>query len=222
LVVNWVSSCASFFLGACTAANYIFTAPTYTTTIVTLEPCALNAQFQHLLPRFNQISLLCKYHWKTGIGGESRGDRGWNRGWLMDNSIVLSISFGQIRALGCNWTYFNNLVPQHKITHISFFPTKFVCQVLDRHRFTSNSFVYCVWRQNLQLKPTRPFPMELSSWFVPRMWSFSFKVRVPQNSCLLGSHLDYCPKAKYIPHDGANLGLMNILNMLEAILIGFH
>jgi hypothetical protein len=59
------------------------------------------------------------------IGGETEGD-------LTDNSIVLSISFGQIRALGCNWTYFNNLVPQHTITHFSFFATKFVCQVLVR------------------------------------------------------------------------------------------
>jgi hypothetical protein len=33
----------SFFLSACTAATYIFTAPTCTTTIITLEPCASNA-----------------------------------------------------------------------------------------------------------------------------------------------------------------------------------
>jgi len=40
---------------------------TCTTTIITLEPCALNAEFQHFIPRFNQISLL-----KEGIGGERR------------------------------------------------------------------------------------------------------------------------------------------------------
>jgi hypothetical protein len=45
-----------------TAATYIFTAPTYTTTIITLEPCALNAKFQHFILRLNKISLLCEYH----------------------------------------------------------------------------------------------------------------------------------------------------------------
>jgi len=49
LVVNLVSSCLSFFLSASTAATYIFTAPKCTTIIVSLEPCALNAEFQHLI-----------------------------------------------------------------------------------------------------------------------------------------------------------------------------
>jgi len=41
LVVNWVSSCLSFFLSASTAAaTYIFTAPNCTTTIISLELCA--------------------------------------------------------------------------------------------------------------------------------------------------------------------------------------
>jgi hypothetical protein len=35
----------SFFLSTSTAATYIFTAPTCTTTIITLEPCALNTEF---------------------------------------------------------------------------------------------------------------------------------------------------------------------------------
>jgi hypothetical protein len=48
-----------FFLSASTAATYIFTAPTCTTTIISLEPCALNAEFQHFILRFNKISLLC-------------------------------------------------------------------------------------------------------------------------------------------------------------------
>ncbi len=34
-----------FFLSASTTATYIFTAPTCTTTIISLEPCALNAEF---------------------------------------------------------------------------------------------------------------------------------------------------------------------------------
>jgi hypothetical protein len=40
---------------------YIFTAPTYATTIITLEPCALNAEFQHFILKFNKISLLWCY-----------------------------------------------------------------------------------------------------------------------------------------------------------------
>ncbi len=39
LVVNWVSSCLSFFLSASTAATYIFTAPNWTTTIISLTSC---------------------------------------------------------------------------------------------------------------------------------------------------------------------------------------
>jgi hypothetical protein len=42
--------------------HYIFTALTCTTTIITLEHCALNAEFQHVIPRFTKISLLCGYH----------------------------------------------------------------------------------------------------------------------------------------------------------------
>jgi hypothetical protein len=49
------------FVSASTAATYIFTAPTCRTTIITLEPCALNAEFQHFMLRFNKISLLCGY-----------------------------------------------------------------------------------------------------------------------------------------------------------------
>jgi hypothetical protein len=60
--VNQVSSCLSFFLSASTAATYIFTAPTCTVTITTLECSALNAEFQHFIPRFDKISFLCGYH----------------------------------------------------------------------------------------------------------------------------------------------------------------
>jgi hypothetical protein len=47
LVVNLVSWCLSFFLSAYTAATYIFTTPPCTITIITLEPCSLNAEFKH-------------------------------------------------------------------------------------------------------------------------------------------------------------------------------
>jgi hypothetical protein len=53
---------------------YIFTAPTCTTTIITFKPCALNAEIQHFILRFNKISVFGRYHWKRGIGG-------WKRGW---------------------------------------------------------------------------------------------------------------------------------------------
>jgi hypothetical protein len=36
-------------------------APTYKAIIISLEPCALNADFQHLNPRFNKISLFYGY-----------------------------------------------------------------------------------------------------------------------------------------------------------------
>jgi hypothetical protein len=49
LVVNWVSSCLSFFLNASTAPNC-------TSSIISLKPCALNAEFQHFIFRFNKIS----------------------------------------------------------------------------------------------------------------------------------------------------------------------
>jgi hypothetical protein len=34
------------------------------------EPHALNAEFQHFIPRFNKTSLLCGPHSKRGYGGE--------------------------------------------------------------------------------------------------------------------------------------------------------
>jgi len=46
LMVSWVSSCPSFFLSTSTADTYIFTALTCTTTVISLEPCALNAELQ--------------------------------------------------------------------------------------------------------------------------------------------------------------------------------
>jgi hypothetical protein len=62
LVVNLVSSCLSFYMSDSIVATYTFTTPTCTTTIITFKPCALDVEFQHFILRFNQISLLCKYH----------------------------------------------------------------------------------------------------------------------------------------------------------------
>jgi hypothetical protein len=47
---------------------YIY-ASTCTTTMITLEPCALDAEFQQFILRFNKFSLLWGYH-------SNRGDRG--------------------------------------------------------------------------------------------------------------------------------------------------
>jgi hypothetical protein len=42
--------------------------PTYAaTTEIILEPCALNAEFQPFIPRFNKISLLCGPPLKEGF-----------------------------------------------------------------------------------------------------------------------------------------------------------
>jgi hypothetical protein len=51
-----------FFLSTSIVAAYISTTPKSRTTIITLEPCALNARFQHFILRLNKISLLCGYH----------------------------------------------------------------------------------------------------------------------------------------------------------------
>jgi hypothetical protein len=70
LVVNWDSSYLPFFRSASTAATYIFTAPNCTTTIISLEPCALNAEYQHFIVRFIKISFTLQIPLKEGIGGE--------------------------------------------------------------------------------------------------------------------------------------------------------
>jgi len=57
------SSYRSFFFFSC----IIFTAPTCTTTILTLvEPCALNAKFQHFIPGFNKNFLTLQIPLKEG------------------------------------------------------------------------------------------------------------------------------------------------------------
>jgi hypothetical protein len=57
-----------FFVSASTlAAAYIFTAPTCKATMIGVEPCALNAEFQHFIPRFNKISLLYGSPLKEGF-----------------------------------------------------------------------------------------------------------------------------------------------------------
>ncbi len=58
----------SFFLSASAAATYIFTAPTLYNYYSYLEPCALDAEFHHFIPRFNIIPYFADL--------TQRGDRG--------------------------------------------------------------------------------------------------------------------------------------------------
>jgi len=76
LVINSVSSYPSFFLSASTAATYIFTSPNCITIIISLGPCALNAEFQRFILSCS-ISYwdLIKYLYFADT--TERGDRGW-------------------------------------------------------------------------------------------------------------------------------------------------
>ncbi len=92
LVTNWVSSCLSFFLGTFTAATCICTAPNYTTTIISLEPCALNAGYQHFILRFIKMSLLSDT--------TERGYRGWKEAQRQgEDRVTLPITLISWRTL---------------------------------------------------------------------------------------------------------------------------
>jgi hypothetical protein len=51
------------------------------------EPCALSAEFQHFILRFNKTSLLCRTSSKRGQGVKSGPKRGWRRDDFNENSI---------------------------------------------------------------------------------------------------------------------------------------
>jgi len=53
----------------------IFAASTCKATIINLEPCALNADFQHFIPRFNKNSLLYGYPCKQAGFGVKGGTK---------------------------------------------------------------------------------------------------------------------------------------------------
>ncbi len=71
------------------AVTYIFTAPTCTTTIITLEPCALNAEFQHFIPRFNKNFLPLGTSLKEGIGGWKEAQR-QGEDWMTLRKTLIS------------------------------------------------------------------------------------------------------------------------------------
>jgi len=56
-------------------ATYIFS-PTFTTTIIILQPCALNVEFQHLIPNFSKFSSLCRPHSKKEYGSKEAQTQG--------------------------------------------------------------------------------------------------------------------------------------------------
>jgi hypothetical protein len=70
--LSFILSCLSFSLSASTDATYIFTALTCTINIISLEPCALNAEFHRFILRFNKNFIILWIPVKEGILGESR------------------------------------------------------------------------------------------------------------------------------------------------------
>jgi len=67
LVVNWGSSCLSFFMSASNAATCIFTASNCTTTsCINCWVSAFHSELHHFIMRFNKMCLLCGYHWRRG------------------------------------------------------------------------------------------------------------------------------------------------------------
>jgi hypothetical protein len=55
-----------------------------------LEPCALNADFQHFIPRWYKTSLLCGPHPKRGYGVKTGRKTGWRQDYFKENSIAYS------------------------------------------------------------------------------------------------------------------------------------
>jgi hypothetical protein len=65
-----------------------------TTTIIIIEPFALNPEFQHFILRFDKILLLCGYHSKRGYWVKGGPKTGWRQDAVPDNSIIPSLSIG--------------------------------------------------------------------------------------------------------------------------------
>jgi hypothetical protein len=123
LIVNWVSSYLSFFLSSSTAATYIFTAPNCTTTIIGLEPCALNCWWVSAFHFISYWGLLkCLYFADT----IERGDRRWKKAQRKgEEKVTLRITHSNL----CNPTNtFCNILckakqPTQDPTSKNFIPT---------------------------------------------------------------------------------------------------
>jgi hypothetical protein len=68
--------------------------------MISLEPCALNADFQHFIPRFNTISFFYGYPWKKGLGvKEGPKDK-------VTLQIILVFTFTCPKTFKCIWQTF--------------------------------------------------------------------------------------------------------------------
>jgi hypothetical protein len=81
------------FLFAFTPATYIFTASNCTTMIISLEPRVLNAEFQHLILRFNKNVFTLWIPLKVGIGVERRPKDRVKTGLRYGYSSISSLIF---------------------------------------------------------------------------------------------------------------------------------
>jgi len=104
--VNWSSPCLSYLFNASSVAANIFTAPTCKATIINLEPCPLNAEFQHFILRFNKISLLYGYpQRKRKVWGWKEAQR---QGDFIINFNICTYTSQNIymKACKCIWQMF--------------------------------------------------------------------------------------------------------------------
>jgi hypothetical protein len=62
-------------------------------TLITLQPCALNAQFQHFILRFNKISLLLRIPLKGGIGVTAQRIGGETDNFAVYNEFRLLLAY---------------------------------------------------------------------------------------------------------------------------------
>ncbi len=85
IMINWISPCLSFFLSASNTATYIFIVGTCTSIIITLEPYALNAKFQHFIPIFNKIS--------SFYGYIERGVWGWKEAQRQGDKLQITLVY---------------------------------------------------------------------------------------------------------------------------------
>jgi len=92
--------------------TFIFFAPTCTTTIITLEPCALNAEFQDFILGFNKLP----YFANITESGDRRRKEAQRQGDCTDNSnnhiFTLNIVFGYgcvTDTYPCNMNMHKNL-----------------------------------------------------------------------------------------------------------------
>jgi len=104
-VINWFSSCLSFFQSASPAPTYIFTTHTCTTSIITLEPCALNADISAY-----HTEILKKFHYfadttERGVWGWKKAQRQGEDRDFTDNSIQAS-SY-HLKLSSASWNLWN-------------------------------------------------------------------------------------------------------------------